>query len=152
MKDKRIKDSAPGFKPVSSWWSAINFIALRQPPRPEWSCWKCLKQNLSAFLRPKKSKLETFASTSKKILYHLLSSEEEEVLMPESWGCFAGSKSFHRKSFSPKVVSPIVNWPTTALHQLAKGRKSFFLKVPMPGGEPGIFLVFHLFSLTNAAP
>ena len=29
---------------------------------------------------------------------------------------------------------------------------TFFLKVPRPGGEPGIFLVFRLFSLNKAAP
>ena len=33
-----------------------------------------------------------------------------------------------------------------------KQARYIFLKVPRPGGEPGIFLVFHLFSLSKAAP
>jgi len=51
---------------------------------------------LVRFFEAQESKLETFASTVEK---NSLSPSEEEVLMPESWGCFAGAASFDRFSF-----------------------------------------------------
>ena len=45
-----------------------------------------------------------------------------------------------------------IYWRPKLLGKKFRTRLDFFKKVPRSGDEPGIFLIFCLFSLTNAAP